>query len=439
MKILLVGQGGREHAIAMALARSSHHPELISWMSSVNPGVAALSSKLLSGSMKDAEGITRAALEEHVDLVVIGPEEPLMHGVIDLLHQKGVPAFGPTKSLAQLEGDKSLLRKIITEAAPEANPLFKVCRTADDVRSCLQKTASLVVKPLGLTGGKGVKVAGKQLADSAEVEAYALEVLEKDGEVLLEERLDGEEYSQMVFSDGVHLLPMPLAQDAKFAFEGDEGLMTGGMGSYTQADGLLPFVTEPERKRSFEILKKVMAAAQHEFGEEYHGVLYGQFMLTANGPKLIETNVRFGDPEAINLVSLLKTDPAEVFMGAAGRLPEKVEFEPQASVCKYLVPEGYPMSKPVTARVSIDERVLSEEGTRIVYAGAEAVDGKIQSTGSRFAAVLAIRPSVAEAEAAVERTLERLQLDGVWHRRDIATAALLQKRMDHMRQVHSSK
>jgi Phosphoribosylamine-glycine ligase len=182
-----------------------------------------------------------------------------------------------------------------------------------------------------------------------------------------------------------------------------------------------------------------MAAAQHEFGEEYHGVLYGQFMLTANGPKLIETNVRFGDPEAINLVSLLKTDPAEVFMGAAGRLPEKVEFEPQASVCKYLVPEGYPMSKPVTARVSIDERVLSEEGTRIVYAGAEAVDGKIQSTGSRFAAVLAIRPSVAEAEAAVERTLERLQLDGVWHRRDIATAALLQKRVDHMRQVHGNK
>ena len=284
MKLLLVGQGGREHAIAAALARSAYHPQLISYMSSTNPGIAPLSTRIIKGSMKDADAIAAAAWEERVDLVVIGPEEPLMHGVIDLLNKKGIPSFGPTQDLANLEGNKALLRKFISQAVPEANPMYKECFTRAEVHQVILSTPSIVVKPLGLTGGKGVKVSGKQLMNAAEAEAYALEVLEKDGKVLLEEFLDGEEYSQMVFSDGVHLMPMPLAQDAKYAYEGDKGLMTGGMGSYTQADQLLPFVNEADREKSFQILKKVIMTAQQEFGQRYHGVLYGQFMLTKEGP-----------------------------------------------------------------------------------------------------------------------------------------------------------
>lgn len=435
MKILVVGQGGREHAITLALARSAYAPELIAYSSSVNPGMAGLVSRVLPGSMKDAAGIASAAWEEKVDLVVIGPEEPLMHGVIDTLAKKGIPSFGPTKDLANLEGNKALLRKIIAKAVPEANPVHRECFTADEVKTFLKQVPEVVVKPLGLTGGKGVKVGGKQLADRADAESYALEVLEKDGKVLLEERLDGEEYSQMAFSDGLRLVPMPLAQDAKYAYEGDEGLMTGGMGSYTRADGLLPFVSEADRVKSFEILKKVVFAAQEEFGQRYHGVIYGQFMLTASGPKLVETNARFGDPEAINVVSLLKTDPVDVFMGVDCGLPAKVEFEPSASVCKYLVPQGYPERKPDPVQVKIDERILAEEGTRMIYAGAEMSEGMVRATGSRFAAVLAIRSQIDEAEKAVERTLERLQLKGLRYRKDVATAALLQKRVDHMKEV----
>lgn len=439
MKLLLVGQGGREHAIAAALARSAYHPQLISYMSSANPGIAPLSTRIIKGSMKDAAAIAAAAWEEQVDLVIIGPEEPLMHGVIDLLNKKGIPSFGPTQDLANLEGNKALLRKFISQAVPEANPMYKECFTREEVSQVIRRTPSIVVKPLGLTGGKGVKVSGKQLMNAAEAEAYALEVLEKDGKVLLEEFLDGEEYSQMVFSDGVHLMPMPLAQDAKYAYEGDKGLMTGGMGSYTQADQLLPFVNEADREKSFEILKKVILAAQHEFGQRYHGVLYGQFMLTSEGPKLVETNARFGDPEAINVVSLLRTDPVEVFMGAATTLPEAIAFEPSASVCKYLVPDGYPESKPAPVSVKITESVLSEENTRLIYAGAEKSNGYVTATGSRFAAVLAIRPTVAEAEQAVERTIEKLDLKGVWHRKDVATTALLEKRVSHMRSVLQGK
>lgn len=435
MKIMVVGQGGREHAIVMALARSACVPEIVAFSSSINPGIAKLCRKIIPGSMKDAGTIADAAWHEKADLVVIGPEEPLMHGVIDELSKKGIPSFGPTRSLANLEGDKALLRRIISNAVPEANPLYQTCLTADEVRRIIHKVPEVVVKPLGLTGGKGVKVGGKQLADQAEAEAYALEVLEKDGKVLLEERLDGEEYSQMAFSDGLRLVPMPLAQDAKYAYEDDEGLMTGGMGSYTQADQLLPFVTEAQREKSFEILEKVVYAAQEEFGQRYHGVIYGQFMLTASGPKLVETNARFGDPEAINVVSLLKTDPVEVFMGVVNGLPEKVEFDPSASVCKYLVPQGYPERKPDTVQVKIDEQILKEEGVHMVYAGAEIAGDQVRATGSRFAAVLAIRPGIDEAEKAVERTLERLQLKGLRYRKDVATAALLQKRVDHMHAV----
>lgn len=435
MRIMVVGQGGREHAIVMALAGSAVAPEIIAYSSSVNPGIAQCCSKVLPGSMKDAAAIAAAAWNEKVDLVVIGPEEPLMHGVIDELARKGIPAFGPTRALANLEGDKTLLRKIIAQAVPEANPVYRTCVTPEEVKRIVYSLPEVVVKPLGLTGGKGVKVGGKQLADQAEAEAYALEVLEKDGKVLLEERLDGEEYSQMAFSDGLRLVPMPLAQDAKYAYENDEGLMTGGMGSYTQADQLLPFVTESQREKSFEILQKVVSAAQEVFGQRYHGVIYGQFMLTAAGPKLVETNARFGDPEAINVVSLLKTDPVDAFMGVVNGLPKKVEFERSASVCKYLVPQGYPERKPDPVQVKVDAKVLEEEGTRMVYAGAEVAGDMVRATGSRFAAVLAVRPSVEEAEQAVERTLERLQLKGLRYRKDVATAGLLQKRVDHMKAV----
>ncbi len=435
MKILLVGHGGREHAIALALARSRVHPELAAYMSSINPGIEELSSRIYNGSMQDVGSITSIAKGERVDLVVIGPEEPLMHGVIDQLLEAGIPAFGPTRALANLEGNKALLRKIISLAVPEANPIYRECVTRGQVCDTIHAVQNVAVKPVGLTGGKGVRVSGKQLSGEAEAEEYALEILVRDGKVLIEELLDGEEYSQMVFSDGVHLMPMPLAQDAKYAYEGDQGLMTGGMGSYTQADQLLPFVSESDRQKSFEILKKVIDAAQGEFGEAYHGVLYGQFMLTRSGPKLVETNARFGDPEAINVVSLLRTDPVDVFMGAATTLPDKIEFEPMASVCKYLVPEGYPETRPEPVSVQIAESVLEEEGTRLIYAGAERQRTGVVATGSRFAAVLAVRPTVEAAEEAVERTIHRLDLKGVRHRPDVATPALLKKRVEHMQRV----
>ena len=435
MKIMVVGHGGREHAIALALAHSSYHPELIAFMSYKNPGVEKLCSKVIFGEMRNVDNIVSSAWDNKVDMVMVGPEEPLIFGVIDHIIKKGIPCIGPQQNLAKLEGDKSYLREIISRSVPDANPVYKICNNTDDIKAFLKSFINVAVKPLGLTGGKGVKVTGAHLHNQSAVIAYANEIINKENKVLLEEKLDGEEFSLMAFSDGSHLIPMPLAQDAKYAYEEDKGPMTGGMGAYTQADHLLPFINRNTYEKSFEILQKVINEVQEENEEYYHGIVYGQFMLTAKGPKLIEVNVRFGDPEAINVLSLIRNDLVDVLMKVALSLLSQVEFAHLASVCKYLVPIGYPETNPKPMQIKIDEKIFKEESTQLIYAGAESVNGFIQTTGARFAAVLANRVTIEAAERAVEHTIERMQLKGFRHRKDIATIELINKRINHLQMV----
>jgi phosphoribosylamine---glycine ligase len=433
MKILLIGQGGREHAIAKALSRSNPSPEIYAYMSSLNPGLLELSKGYKNGSMRDAEAMAAYAWELRADLAIIGPEEPLMYAAADAMAAKGIPCVGPRKTLARLEGDKTFMRETTARHAPEANPGLRVCSNRAEIEAALDALGEVAVKPLGLTAGKGVRVMGTQLATRAEAVDYAADVAAHDGRVLLEERMIGEEYSQMVFFDGVKIAAMPLIQDAKYAYEGDTGPMTGGMGSYSNPDGLMPFVPAAARQESLKILDRLLQGVQNDTGVRYHGIVYGQFMLTRSGPKLVEINARLGDPESINAMALLKTDPVQVFMGMVCGLPEKVEFDPSASACKYLVPAGYPERHDPPVEVVFDDSIFVREGSSLVYAGAEKTDRGCRPTGSRFAAVLAIRPELAEAEAAVERTISGLNLPGLRHRRDVATPALIDKKIKNMR------
>jgi phosphoribosylamine--glycine ligase len=382
--------------------------------------------------LRDSRAIANYAWEKRVDLVVVGPEEPLVFGVADELASRGIPSVGPKKDLAQIEGNKSLLRQVTAKYAGSANPRYRVCRTREEVRKALAELGEVAVKPLGLTGGKGVRVMGKQLRSSLLAEEYAVELIDRDGQVLLEERLLGEEFSQMIFTDGLRIVPIPLVQDAKYAYEDDLGLMTGGMGSYSIADHYLPFLPQSEREKSLHILERILNGIQEEMSERYHGVLYGQFMLTLSGPIIVEINTRFGDPEAINVLAILRTDPVDVFMGMICGLPEEIKFDPQATVCKYLVPDGYPDLVNENILVRIDERVFRDEQTDLIFGGAERRGGNICSTGSRFGAVLAIRPTLESAERAVEKTITRLGIKGLRHRRDIATAASIQKKQEKM-------
>jgi phosphoribosylamine--glycine ligase len=292
------------------------------------------------------------------------------------------------------------------------------------------------IKPLGLTGGKGVKVMGVHLGSAEEAAAYGREVIESQlggtASVLVEERLVGEEFTLQTFVDGETLLPMPLVQDYKRAFEGDEGPNTGSMGAYSQADGLLGFVDASARDEGLEILRQVVAALRQE-GTPYQGIMYGQFMMTADGVRLVEINARFGDPEAVNVLPLLETDFVAVCRAiAAGTLGTIApRFAPRATVCKYLTPPGYGVAPRVGVPLRLDQARIEALGVQIYFARVDEADGAYLTTSSRAIALVGLADTVDAAEAAVERALAHVE--GEYHvRHDIGTALLRERALSHL-------
>ncbi|MEN6396153.1 MAG: phosphoribosylamine--glycine ligase, partial [Methanoregula sp.] len=339
MKILVVGGGGREHAIAVALSRNSE-TEIYSVMAKKNPGIARLAKKVCLAKETDIGRIVAFAKETGVTHAFIGPEAPLEAGVVDQLSAAGVACVGPTKAAARIETDKAFCRDLMTHHRISGNPAYRVFHnTAEAIAFVKDHDGDLAIKPIGLTGGKGVRIMGEQVDRAGAIE-YIQQI---QGDVVLEERLTGEEFTLQAFVDGFHIVPMPLVQDHKRAFDGDTGPNTGGMGSYSMPDHMLPFVSGKDHTAALSIMASVVAAMAKD-GYPYKGVLYGQFMNTSEGPKVIEFNARFGDPEAMNVLTLLSSDLCDVITGITeGTLSaSKVTFEHAATVCNYLVPEGYP-------------------------------------------------------------------------------------------------
>ncbi|MCL1984045.1 MAG: phosphoribosylamine--glycine ligase, partial [Methanomassiliicoccaceae archaeon] len=298
----------------------------------------------------------------------------------------------------------------------------------------------IVVKPVGLTGGKGVKVQGEHLHSMDEIMNYVNEIFDNNiggAGVIIEERAVGEEFTQMVFCDGSTISPMPLVQDHKRAYEGDVGPNTGGMGSYTDADHLLPFVTASERKEALHIIQKIADALRKE-GCEYRGPMYGQFMLTVNGPKIIEINARFGDPEAMNVLPILKTRFTDICMAmATGTLKDDVEFEKKATVCKYVVPEGYGVRSKAGLPVSVDEPGVERCGAAAFYANVDIVNERLVTGTSRSVGVVGIAESIEKAERNCECALDHVKGDAIFVRHDIGRRELVQRRVDHMKEIRN--
>ncbi|MFA6679741.1 MAG: phosphoribosylamine--glycine ligase, partial [Candidatus Methanomethylophilaceae archaeon] len=303
MKVLTVGGGGREHAAVEALFRSG--AEIYAVMKNANPGIIARSKKYKIIDEKNVKDVCAFAKENDVELAYIGPEAPLSVGIVDALEGIGVKCAAPTKAAARIETSKTFMRELVQKYNIAGNLKFASFDNAKDAEAYLKTIDhEIVVKPVGLTGGKGVKVQGEHLHSFQDIMDYIDEIFDNDiggAGVILEERAIGEEFTQMVFCDGKTVSPMPLVQDHKRAYEGDVGPNTGGMGSYTDSNHLLPFVTANERKTAIKIIQDVIDAMTKE-GCPYRGPLYGQFMLTVNGPKIIEFNARFGDPEAMNVL-----------------------------------------------------------------------------------------------------------------------------------------
>ncbi|AEH25272.1 phosphoribosylamine--glycine ligase [Pyrococcus yayanosii] len=423
MKVLLVGGGGREHAIGEALARAGAELYVVS--KHKNPGLARLAKDYSLAKETDVPKVVGYAERLSVELAFIGPEAPLEAGIVNALEEAGIPTVGPTKEAARLETNKAFARAFMEKHKIPGRKLFRVFDDIGEMRAWIDEFGKpVVVKPLGLTGGKGVKVVGYQLKDNEEAKAYAEELIRKDGKVLIEERTDGVEFTFQVFTDGKHVVPMPLAQDYPHAYEGDEGPITGGMGSYSCANHLLPFVTREDYERALETLKATVEAMRKE-GTPYKGILYGQFMLSRDGPVIIEYNARFGDPEAMNVLPLLKTSLLEIAEGIVDGNLKGAEFERKATVVKYIAPKGYPTSPVKGVRIELDEKAIAETGARLYYA---SVDENLILLGSRALAVVGIADTLEEAERIAQAAIGYVK-GKIFYRRDVGTKESVEKRV----------
>jgi phosphoribosylamine--glycine ligase len=434
-RILIVGSGAREHAIALALKRSPQRPELVCFSGARNPGIVALCVAYGVGSITDPAAVAAFAVEQKVTLAVVGPEAPLAAGVADALWAVGVPVVGPTRELARIESSKAFTRGLLSKYGIEGNPFFKRFTSMDGVAEVLaQWPGRHVIKDDGLAGGKGVKVCGDHLLTMEDSIQFCEELVALGHSFVVEEKLEGEEFSVLYFCDGDVSLPMPPVQDHKRAYEGDTGPNTGGMGSYTDADHLLPFLTQDDLSRAQTITNLVVAALQSECGAPYQGILYGGFMATADGVKLIEYNARFGDPECLNLLTLLETDFVEICRAIVDRTLARVEvsFARKASVCKYVVPEGYPDAPRKGDVVQLPSEVPA--GATVFLSAVDVRDGQLVATGSRTVAVVGVGEDLEEAEALCEGVVRGIS-GMFFHRADIGTAAAIARRVEHMKVV----
>jgi len=436
--VLLVGNGAREHAIAEAIMRSGHDPKLFSYMKTNNPGIAALSSKSLVGPYEDLPALMAFAKANGCEFAVVGPEDPLNLGVVDALLAAGIPAVGPKKSLSRLETSKSFTRDLVRKYNIPGNPRYETFTRPAGIEAFLKDLPGVVVKPDGLTGGKGVKVQGDHFQTKEEAFEYCKEVLREHPAVVIEEKLEGEEFSLQCISDGRTVVATPPVQDHKRRFVDDKGPNTGGMGSYSDADHSLPFMRPEDVQAGLAITQKVAEAIYRETGEYYKGIMYGGFMITRDGVRLVEYNARFGDPEAMNILPLLRTDFVEVCRavvnGTLDRLP--VEFEKKATVCKYIVPKAYglPKDHPDAKSTSAKIDVGDVGSARLYYASVDKKADGLYMTTSRAIGVVGIASSLDEAERIAEGAISAVK-GPVDHRPDIGTKALIQRRIDHMQRL----
>ena len=387
MKILVIGSGGREHALVWKLKQSPRVKKI--FCAPGNAGISELA-ELADISAENIPGLLDFAREKTIDLVVVGPEAPLVGGIVDEFQKAGLTVWGPGQQAAQLEGSKYFAKDLMKKyLIPQAD--FGVFENFQKARDFLKgKKYPLVVKADGLAAGKGVIIA----RDEGEAVEALSEIMEKKifgpagNLVVIEEFLQGEEASLLAFSDGRNILPMVSAQDHKQVFDNDEGPNTGGMGAYSQVPVVTPKIYQEVSEK---ILKPTIAGLNKE-GIKYVGVLYAGLMITKDGPKVLEFNVRFGDPETQVILPRLKNDLVTVIEASlAGRLEKiKMEWDNRACVCVVLAAGGYPGSYVKGDEISGFEEVKRMKDVIVFHAGTKLKDGKIVTNGGRILGVTAL-------------------------------------------------
>lgn len=412
MKILVIGSGGREHAIVEAIARSPKAEKI--YAAPGNAGIAQLAECV---AIKDTEvdKLLDFAQTNAIDLTVVGPEAALAVGVVDRFREAGLKIFGPTQAATEIESSKDFAKRLMKKYdVPTAD--YATFTDYEEAMAYVRRgTLPTVLKYDGLAAGKGVVIATTMEEAEAALRDMLLDTKYGDGRVVIEEFLTGEEFSLMCFVAGSKICPMPVAQDHKRAYDNDEGPNTGGMGAYTE----LPFVTSEDHAYAMEKIMQRVADALVEEGRPFTGVLYGGLMKTPQGIKVIEFNARFGDPETEVVLPRLKSDAVDLFMAVASDEQPEAEWSDEATLGIVLASKGYPGGYDKGYVIGGTERVES----KIYHMGTAMKDGALVTAGGRVMIVVAAAATLKEAQAKAREEIAKIECENLFHRTDIGNKA----------------
>jgi phosphoribosylamine--glycine ligase len=428
LRILVIGGGGREHALIWKLAQSPHADRI--YCAPGNAGIARLA-ECINLKPTDLEGLANFAADQKIGLTVVGPEAPLIAGIVDRFEARGLPIFGPATDPARIEGSKSFSKDLMVKyGIPTAD--YWRCDNPEDAHGHISSYYAihnhpgtrLVVKVDGIAAGKGVVVAGsEEEAHRAVEDMMVRRIYGAAGDrLIIEECLEGEEVSIMAFTDGETVLPMPPSQDHKRIFDNDAGPNTGGMGAYSP----VPVVPASTVQEAVDTILKPAVDAIRDLGIPYKGVLYAGIMVTSDGLKTLEFNCRFGDPETQAIIPLLETDLVEVMDASVNWSLENldVKWKPEASACIVASSGGYPGEYTTGKLIEGIDRASQAEGCMVFQAGTRLENGQVFTDGGRVLSVTGVGETLSEAVSRAYAGMSHIQFEGMHYRHDIARRAL---------------